>query len=358
MHLQDQLPLSFKPDSLIDVRSPAEFAEDHMPGAINLPVLTDAQRAEVGTLDRQTGPFEARRLGARYACENIAHHLSHHFAHLPRHHSIVLYCWRGGHRSRGFATILEAIGFPVTLIKGGYKTYRRHVIASLDRLCPSLHFRVIHGLTGTGKTRLLHHLHQRGRQVLDLENLAAHKSSLLGRDPHRPQPAQKGFESALLQTLSQFDPKIPIYVEAESRKIGNLSIPDPLWQNLIASPVAELHLPRDARIHHLLEDYQHFLTDPAWRTHLSQRLDILRQRHSHATVDTWQTAIQEGRWVDLTASLLDLHYDPLYRTTRYRPPIGPLHTPSLNLTDLDHVLTQIDTLDWQCKTPNPPQALT
>jgi tRNA 2-selenouridine synthase len=334
--LHAEFPLDFVPDEIVDVRSPAEFAHDHIPGAVNLPVLDDAQRAEVGTLYKQDA-FEARKLGAAIVSRNIAAHLDAHFEAKPRDYQPLICCWRGGQRSSSLATVLA----------GGYKPYRRHVIATLGRRCPALGFRVINGLTGSGKTRLLQHLAARGRQVLDLEALAAHRSSLLGRYVDRPQPSQCFFESLIARSLESCDAARPVYVEAESRKVGNLHLPDPLWAALTRSPVLEIAPPREERIRHLIAEYEHFLTSAEWREHLRERLEILRERRGGELVDAWQSAVAEGRWEQLVDSLLTHHYDPLYSgSKKYPKPFAQLDLRDLSDAALDESLPQIEALAW------------
>ncbi len=195
-------------DGVIDVRSPGEFAEDHLPGSVNLPVLSDDERIEVGTLYRREGAFAARRAGAALVSRNIGRHLASHFAERPREYRPLVYCWRGGQRSASLATVLAAVGWRVTVLEGGYRTYRAHVLAELDALPRRFAFRLLAGLTGTGKTRLLHRLAARGAQTLDLEGQAGHRGSVLGR--LGAQPSQKAFESRLLAALGGLDPRFPV----------------------------------------------------------------------------------------------------------------------------------------------------
>lgn len=213
-------------DEIIDVRSPGEFAIDHMPGAINLPVLDDDERRLIGTMFKQDSSFLARRAGSAIICQNIAGMLESHFAALPANHHPLVYCWRGGQRSASLATILDAVGWKVAVLEGGYKAFRRHVLRELANLPGTLGWRVIQGPTGSGKTRLLHALAEAGAQVLDLEALANHRASVLGGLPDRDQPTQRGFETALWQALGRLSPDRPVFVEAENRRIGKLHLPD------------------------------------------------------------------------------------------------------------------------------------
>jgi len=291
------------------VRSPAEYAADHVPGAVNLPVLSDAERAEVGTLHAHDA-FAARRLGAALVSANIAAHLREWCAGQPRHWRPLLYCWRGGQRSRSFALVLREIGWPAVVLEGGWRAYRRHLIDDLAALAAARRFHILTGLTGVGKTRLLRWLAGCGENVLDLEALAHHRGSLLGSEPDRPQPTQKYFESLVGDALHRTDPARPVWVEAESRRIGRLLIPAPLWQGMMAGEVTAVEAPVEARVHTLLEDYAHFRHDPEA---LLTLLPTLIGRHSRARVEAWAAQVRDGDWAGLVRSLLAEHYDPVYR---------------------------------------------
>ncbi|HRH14354.1 MAG TPA: tRNA 2-selenouridine(34) synthase MnmH [Azonexus sp.] len=296
-------------DEIIDVRSPAEFAEDHIPGAINCPVLDDAQRAEVGTLYKQVSPFEARKIGAALVSENIGRHLRERFLGKARDWKPLIYCWRGGNRSGSMTTVFRAIGWNASQLEGGYKTWRSHVVAQLEHLPQSIAFQVICGATGSGKTRILQALAARGEQVLDLETLASHKGSVLGVLPGQPQPGQKWFETLLLLELERFDPARPVFVEAESRKIGRLHVPDALIERIRAGECLSIDATLAARVAFLLTDYDYFLRMPEL---LSERLMVLKNLISRKTMERWHEMIAVGEWPSLVRALLEEHYDPLY----------------------------------------------
>ena len=300
-------------DAIIDARSPGEFAEDRLPGAISLPVLDDEQRARVGTLYKQVSAFEAKKLGAALVSKNIARHIETHLLDQPRSWRPLVYCWRGGQRSGAFSHILREIGWDAQRLQGGYKAWRRHVIEQLDLLPPSFRFRVVSGATGSGKSRLLEAIAARGGQVLHLEELAAHKGSVLGSLPDTPQPAQKGFESQLLAALSALDPARPVFVEAESRKIGRLQVPDALLAAIRGAPGLRIEAPLAARVEFLLRDYDYAVADPAW---LVERLGHLRGLQSNETLARWQTLIAAGAFPVLVEELLTQHYDPLYQRSQ------------------------------------------
>lgn len=294
---------------IIDVRSPGEFVEDHIPGARNLPVLDDAERERVGTLYKQVSSFEAKKLGAALVSRNIARHLEAWFADKPKSYRPLICCWRGGSRSDSLTHVLQKIGFAAEQLEGGYKAYRRHVVAELDCLPARFSYRVVCGPTGSGKSRLLHALAREGAQVLDLEALAVHRGSLLGALPGQAQPSQKSFESAIWFALSRFDPARPVFVESESKKIGALRVPDALITIMRASACLQLEVPLAARVQLLTEDYMHFLDDPETISHQLGRLVSLR---GGETIAAWQALAGERAWPELVTALLGEHYDPAY----------------------------------------------
>ena len=301
-------------DSIIDVRSPSEFHEDHIPGAINLPVLNDQERAEVGTIYKQVDHFTARKRGAVLTSQNIAQHIFTLSDH-GKDWKPLIYCWRGGQRSGSLALVMHEIGWGVTLLQGGYKTYRRHVQQELDRLLPRLRLIVVAGPTGCGKTDLLHQLRGQGRQVLDLENLANHRGSLLGREPGICQPSQKWFESSLYRELCQMDLEQPIYVESESSKIGELHLPTALFKNLITSSAIALSCERSQRAQYLVQRYRHLTQSIEDTTKLVERLAF---RHGKQQITEWITFIHDHNWLALANSLLEHHYDPAYERSQNR----------------------------------------
>ena len=296
-------------DTIIDVRSPAEFAEDHLPGAVNWPVLDNEERRIVGTLYKES-PFEARKLGAAIVGRNIARHLDEQVRTMPKHWKPLVYCWRGGQRSGAMNWFLGQIGFRSRQLQGGYKAYRAQVREDLEHLPQALALRVLCGRTGCGKTRLLQALAAEGAQVLDLEGAAAHRGSVLGAMPGRPQPSQKAFDTALWQALRAFDPARPVFVESESRKIGQLRVPEALHQHMREQgECLWLEMPEAGRVELLLQDYGHFAADPEAFCALLDGLVSLRGR---ATVERWQAQARAGDWAELFAALMREHYDPGY----------------------------------------------
>ena len=296
-------------DAVIDARSESEHAEDHLPGALNWPVLNDAERALVGTEYKQISAFDARKRGAALAAANIARHVQAHVQPLPRGWRPLVYCWRGGQRSGSLALVLSEIGFAVTVLDGGYRGFRRAVLAELDTLPTRLRFHVLAGRTGSAKSRLLQALAAEGAQVLDLEALACHRGSVLGLVPGERQPSQKAFETAVWQALRALDPARPVFVEGESRTIGRLRVPEALLQALRAATLHPVHMPLESRVAFLLDDYAHFVADAEA---FCARLDALRELRGAATIERWQAQARGGDFATPVRELLEQHYDPVY----------------------------------------------
>ena len=293
---------------MIDARSPAEFADDHIPGAINCPVLDDAQRAEVGTMYCQGSPFAARRVGAAMVARNIARHIEESFFDQPKSWRPLVYCWRGGQRSGSMTTVFQAVGWPVRQLQGGYKAYRKRVLADLAQLPRGLRFIVLHGPTGSGKTALLDAIRAAGGQTLDLEGIARHRGSVLGA-MDAAQPGQRSFESSIWQMLRRADPARAVFVESESRRVGRLTIPEDLFEALIGARCLRIAAPVAARVAHLVEEYADLT---AHVDALRARLEFFVPLHGRKTVEQWQRWVDEGNWADLAEALIRTHYDPAY----------------------------------------------
>ncbi|MDR7335316.1 tRNA 2-selenouridine(34) synthase MnmH [Roseateles asaccharophilus] len=328
---------------LIDARSPAEYALDHIPGAINCPVLDDEERRIVGTIYVQQSAFEARKIGGAFVARNIARHLDELFRDKSKDWRPLVYCWRGGMRSGSFVNWLRLVGWDAQQLKGGYKAWRAHVIEQIAQRAPALDLRVLCGPTGSAKTRVLQALAEQGEQVLDLEDLAAHRGSVLGAVPGRPQPSQKGFETQLMHRLGGLDPTRRVWVEAESRRIGRISVPEPLLQRLRESPVVEIAASPTARLAYLLRDYAWLGDD---RQALADKLGSLRELLPKEVLAQWQAWALDGALTPLFEALMARHYDPLYARSQGRhlarlPNAQRVECEDLSDTGIQHLAARI-----------------
>jgi tRNA 2-selenouridine synthase len=330
-------------DAIIDVRSPGEFAQDHLPGAINLPVLSDQERIEVGTLYKQVSAFDAKKIGAAMVARNIAAHIDIEMRDKPKSWKPLIYCWRGGSRSGAMTHILRSVGWSALQLEGGYKVWRGQVIRDLDSLPGSFDFHVICGRTGSGKSRLLEAMSVDGHQVLDLEKLAAHKGSVLGDLPDEPQPPQKMFESRIWAELSRFSPARPVYVEAESKRVGALRVPEKLIQRMRLGLCHEVRMPVELRVKLLREEYAHLIAHPE---QLFARLDCLKELHSRERIAAWKELASCGRWDEFVADMLAQHYDPAYEKSMFRNYVkagnaAPLAMETINVESFAAVATRL-----------------
>ena len=312
--LRDLPKLGF--DDIIDVRAPLEFAEDHLPGAISLPVLDDEERARVGTIYKQVSPFTARKVGGALVARNAARHLEGPLADRPGSWRPLVYCWRGGQRSGSFATILSQIGWRVETLAGGYKTWRGLVVKAVYDTPVSAPVVVLDGNTGSAKTDILNLLPGLGVQVIDLEGIARHRGSLFGA--LGPQPSQKAFEGALALALAGLDPTRPVVIEAESSKVGNCRLPPGIWKAMVAAPRVAIAAPRAARAAYLGRAYADLCADPA---RLAATIGLLQPAHPRDLIDSWQAMAAAGAFVALADSLMENHYDPRYGKHRARLPV-------------------------------------
>ncbi len=317
-------------DTIIDARSEGEFDEDHLPGAVNWPTLNNAERRDIGTLYKQVNAFEAKKRGAAIAARNIAAHIEREVIDKPKDWKPLTYCWRGGQRSGALSLILSQIGFRVTLVEGGYKAFRAAVVQVIPSLVQQFDLRIVCGTTGSGKTRLLQALAAQGAQVIDLEALANHRSSVLGGIPGLAQPTQKRFDTLIWESLRHFEPARPVFVESESKKVGNVVLPLSLVEAMRKSKCLNLVLPDAQRVALLLEDYDFFVRDVE---HFCERLQVLTELRGKALVEAWKASARAGDFETVVQQLLTLHYDPAYlqsmrrnfeqfETSRVISPIG------------------------------------
>ena len=328
-------------DTIIDVRSPLEFAEDHIVGAINCPVLSDLERQKVGTIYKKESSFKAKIIGSSLTAKNIAFHIENNFMEKKGSWQPLIYCWRGGQRSKAFSIVLSEVGWRTNQLKGGYKEYRNQVINFLDNIGPKLKITLISGKTGSAKTKILKSIENEGGQILDLEGLANHKGSLLGKIPDLIQPSQKFFESLIFNKIQKLNLKDKIYIEAESSKIGNIHIPKSIWKKMIKSPRIEISANVELRAKFLVSDYDYMCNDP---TLINPIIKGLKNRLGKKLFDEWTNLIDRKKWFDLTKSFLENHYDPSYSSNTIkndRKVIKKITATSLNNSDIKDIAKKI-----------------
>lgn len=344
-NLRDLADTSF--DEIIDVRSPGEFLDDHLPGAVNMPVLDDEERALVGTIYKQESAFRARKIGGALVARRAGLNIERHLLDKPGSYRPLVYCWRGGMRSGAFATILKQIGWRAEILEGGYRSYRRAVVELLyapgGGAAGERRLVILDGNTGTAKTDLLHRMAARGAQVIDLEGLAGHRGSLFGGLDAR-QPSQKTFDSAIAQRLATFDPARPIFVEAESSRIGRLTLPNVLWSLMRGAPKVRLEASLAERGAYLALAYANIASD---RDRLTRTLDLLKPYHAADRLQAWHALAAEGRMEDLARELAAHHYDPKYARQRardLRPELGCVRLQGFDAEALDRAAQEVLTL--------------
>jgi len=308
MSIDSVLPNLSEYALVIDARSPHEFADDHIPGAVNLPVVNDEEFAQVG-IAYKSDTHAAYLIGAQFALRNIAEHIKELISSFSSDSRILVYCYRGGRRSRAWAAPLQAIGYETDVLTGGWKTYRQAVLAGLDGLPRNFKFRVVAGPTGSGKTLLLAELKRLGEQVLDLEGVAAHRGSVLGAEPGREQPTQKLFDGNIFWMLRQFDPNRLVWIEDESKKIGRLHLPTALYAAMLDAPRVRVSATLDERVALLLGQYRGLVDQPA---NLVEHLAALKASVGHIEIELWSSLIAHGKFDEFVHRLLEHHYDPSY----------------------------------------------
>ncbi len=294
---------------IVDVRSENEFADDHIPSSINLPVLNNKERIIIGTQYKENS-FEARKQGAALINNNISKIIKKDL--FDKKDKVLIYCWRGGLRSLSLYLVLKQIGFDVEILEDGYKSYRRHVVQFFEDEIEQFKFNQIKGVTGVGKTLFLKNL-EKSTQVLDLEGIANHKGSILGDIPKFKQPNQKMFETKLFEKLESLNRKKKIWVEAESIKIGKLNIPSRLWKKMDEGISIKLKSTVDERVKFILKDYKYFTKEPELMSNAMLVLKKIIKKDDYRVIEE---NLKNGDYMSFVKSLINHHYDKAYKKTR------------------------------------------
>lgn len=319
----------------IDVRSEGEFAEATIPGAVNIPVLENEERAAVGTLYHQAGPEQARRLGLKLVAPKLPQKLKA-VDQLAGEQDLVVFCWRGGDRSRVMSSLLDTMGYNVYRVVGGYKAYRQYVNAYLDREELTQKAVILHGLTGVGKTEVLAMLKERGLPALDLEGLAEHRGSVFGKVGLPPSPSQKTFESAIVKFFTTIGEDSIFIVECESRRIGKLLVPNPLMASIKNGIRVLLYAPIDRRVKRLQDIYTSGTESNI--NELQMAITSLEKRIGRNKVDSLNSMLAEGNFEPVIIYMLKYYYDPLYK---YPEGPDPEYELCVDTTDINQAVHNI-----------------
>lgn len=291
-------------DLIIDARSPREFSESHIPTAQNFYALNDEEHAQVGTTYKQVSPFDARVQGASFVCLNAARHIRDIYPAYTPNSKIAIYCARGGMRSSSLGTILSSIGYPIDRVVGGYKSYRAFVLDYLDNL-PPFHFITLAGNTGCGKSDLLNAL----ENVVDLEKMANHYGSVFG-DVGGDQPSQKAFQNRLVHALLALHSGTSAFIEAESKRIGKLTLPNTLYRQMEAGFRVEITAPLEQRVERIRSLYDRM--DGAF---FKERMERISPYISREDKTSAVAAFENGELSEVAEILLTRYYDHVYKTT-------------------------------------------
>ncbi|MBC7777320.1 MAG: tRNA 2-selenouridine(34) synthase MnmH, partial [Phycisphaerae bacterium] len=320
---------------MLDVRSPAEYAQGHIPETLSFPLFSDEERAAVGTMYKQVGKDEAMELGLRFVGPKMEQFVKQ-AKMLAPHRRLAVHCWRGGQRSGSMAWLFRQAGFDVVTLEGGYKAYRHHVLQGLEE--PDLKLVVLGGRTGSGKTKILQELRDLGEQIIDLEGLAHHKGSAFGFIGEAPQPTVEQFENELFESTLTLQASRRAWVENESRSIGRIFIPQGFFSKMKDSPLVNVEIPDEARIKNLLADY--VLTDRTELEHAFQKIATkLGGQHFKTAIE----ALEQGDFA-AAARIALVYYDKTYQhglETRPSPDIRQLVFEHGDAAEIAEVLAQL-----------------
>lgn len=297
---------------IIDARTPLEFAEDHLPGAHNLPILSNEERVEIGTLHKQQGPQAARIRGLELTCSRFAA-MAREAIDVAAGRPILVYCWRGGLRSLSLAILIESCGYPVLQLQGGYKAFRNQVSVYFEDFTPPAPLIVIHGMTGSGKTTFINGLDRSCWTVIDLEGLARHRGSAFGAMGLGEQPTQKHFDTLLWDALRQAPSDKPIVLEGESQRIGRITLPGCVYDTMAASCKIWCNVSVDTRVCRLAEEYAH----QEYREPMAEALERIKKKLGGSGHAALKELLEGWDIPGLARGLVEQYYDKLYY--RHRP---------------------------------------
>lgn len=296
---------------LVDVRTPLEFEEDHIPGAVNVPLLSNDERVEIGTLHKQNGPREARIRGLELTASRFPELVAE-IGRLAAGRPILVYCWRGGLRSKTVTAILDLTGYDAVQLQGGYKVYRNHVLAYFENFQPPARLVVVHGMTGIGKTPFILGLAPNDFSVIDLEGLAGHRGSAFGELGLVQDPSQKWFESRLWDALRGVPVDKPLIVEGESKRIGRLSLPGDMYEVMQASTKVWCHASLETRVQRLIDEYG----IPEYREGMAEALERIRKRLGGEKYAEIAGYLERWELQPFMAELVKHYYDKVYYKNR------------------------------------------
>ncbi|HMQ64252.1 MAG TPA: tRNA 2-selenouridine(34) synthase MnmH [Flavilitoribacter sp.] len=328
----EKLPELLADRVLFDVRTPAEFDAGHIPGAVNLPLFTNEERAEIGTIYKQVDPRLAFLRGLELVGPKMRQYVEQASASAPDL-SAVVHCWRGGQRSESMGWLLEKSGFDITVLNGGYKAFRRH---ALEYLCALPHpLIVLGGYTGSGKTEVLHVLKRKGERVVDLEGLARHKGSAFGALGELPQPTVEQFENDLWAAFREIPSTLPVWVEDESRSIGRVYQPDGFWRNLLSSTLIQVIVPVELRVERLVREYGAFPKED-----LAESFVKISKRIGGQHVKAALEAISRDD-LSTAAHIALQYYDKTYQHTLERPGRGKIIRLEVDTNDPEVIAARV-----------------